>query len=128
MRTAICSKANIIFNFVVLTYLEIKKFMKSEFSEPTGIQILKRRFTKYLNEKFPIHEHHIIETYLSPEYRSVRKDHRDSKFFKNGMKLLNASLEEPPESDSEREKDVVAPIQSYPNTLFTTYRESLLLL
>lgn len=102
LRTALSSDKNITLNSVSLTYLEIRKIMVPCAKDSPSIQILKKRFLKFLNGKFPISEHHIIATFLSPAYRSVPKEHCESKLVKDAMKLLHSYVDEIPERNRAR--------------------------
>ena len=125
MRMDLCSDDHSTFNTVVLTYLKIKKLMVPKADDSPVIQILKRRFLKYLNVKFPVSEHHVIATFLSPEYRSTPKKQCDTKLVKDAMKLLNAYLEEVPESDPEPEmpENISLSTETETDKLFAEYRE-----
>lgn len=101
MRMDLCSDNHCTFNMVFLTYLKVKKLMIFKPNDSKTICDLKLRFLKYLNIKFSLSEHHIIATFLSPQFRSTPRNHCEQDLLRNGMKLLNSYLEEVIESDAE---------------------------
>lgn len=127
MRMELCCDQKITFNLVVPTYLDIQKLMTSNSKDSPSISILKRRFLKFmsLNDakcKFPLNVHHVIATFLTPEFRSTPEHHINSDLFRNSMKLLKSYVSEIPESDNEDDGDnqnVPSPSQNR----FQAYRE-----
>lgn len=123
LRTQLCSDIKVTFNLVSITYLEIKSIMKPTAKDSPAIVTLKKRFLHYLNEKFGLCEHHIIATYITPEYRSVPKEHFPKAKVSDAMTLLRSYLEEVPESDTE-ETSVSKNIQPEESASpFAKYRE-----
>ena len=99
MRMTLCADKNPTIHLVVMTYHDIKKLMKFGKRDSVSIQMLKLRFLRQLNLRFPLSVYHLMATFLTPGYRSFGKEHIDKPQVDKARELLESYMDEIPESD-----------------------------
>ena len=109
------------FHMISTAYDKILNLKQPNDDNAQVILILKKRFIRFLKEKFKVGHLHIIATLFSPCFRSGKFSYK--KLQEESESLLDEMLIEVLESDHESGDYTPQPINQYMNSIFDCYKE-----